>query len=66
MQNQVTATHNNCLFSQQCFYFVVVVNPNDTSKIRDGDDANRRYNTCQTLTMLTSATFNLVTRVGVP
>ena len=38
VQNQVTAPcHNHSAF----FFFFFFVNPNDTSKIRDRDDANR-------------------------
>ena len=56
LQNQVTAQCNNRLafhVSKDCssvaIYFFFV-NFNDTSKIRDGDDANRRDKIFQTQT----------------
>ena len=63
MQNQITAPCNNRLArhvlkdcssvsrierSQQYFRYSFLVNSNDTSKIRDGDDANRRDKIFQT------------------
>ena len=48
VQNQVTAPCKNCFdwqvakYRSSVFIHFFFINPNDTSKIPDGDDANRR------------------------
>ena len=53
VQNQVTAPCNNCLAwhvlkDRSSVSILLFVNSNVTSKIRDGDDANRRDKIFQT------------------